>query len=459
MATRKDLLKAQSFVHQRMVNALVIRDPDNPQPPLRRLRTATFIGALIGVIVMAGFGVVGLLSRGGIQTWQELDKDLVLIDTEAGAVFTYRGESGQRQLRPAANITSALLLAGGEAEVKTVKTASMKGVELLPMQGIPQAPRQLPAKDDLQATPIRLCSAAPDRGYRPITLEIGEGRVPDRNWPVVLLDDQDTEYLVYNGVSHRIHRSDEYGRSPLTLNFERIRAGNRFLNAIPTGSELKPMTVPNLGAKPVKDVGGGRMVGDVVVVGTSEDPNAAYYVVLMDGYSRITYLDSLLLRPNRGEVAVVSNEVISRSPSDTHSRMSAPDIPDGLPQPDPQNNNESFSVCATWTDPNKPPLMEVGAETPAYTGGRSPNTADVVKQMEGRGALLQNRDALSSDAAVFLVVNRMKYPVPDLESRKALRYEGAPITRVPPTLIALIPDGLPPGEALDYRSANRVINP
>lgn len=459
MATRKDLLKAQSFVHQRMVNALVIRDPDNPQPPLRRLRTATFVGLLIGVLVMAGFGVAGLLSRGGIQTWKELDKDLVLIDTEAGAVFTYRGVSGQRQLRPAANITSALLLAGPEAEVKTVKTASMKGVDLLPMQGIPGAPRQLPAKEDLQATPIRLCSAAPDHGYRPITLELGEGGVPERNWPVVLLDEQDTEYLVYNGISHRIHRSDEYGRSPLTLRFERIRAGNRFLNAIPSGTELKPLTIPHVGVKPVKDVGGGRLVGDVVVVGDPEDPNATYYVVLKDGYSRIAYLDSLLLRPNRGEVAVVSSEIISRAPSDEHSRMSAPDIPDGLPAPDPQNNNEAFSVCATWTDPGKPPLMEVGAETPQYTGGKSPQFADVVKQMEGRGALVQNREAVSTEAAVFLLVNRAKYPIPDLDSRRSLRYENAPITRIPPTLIALIPDGLPPGAALDYKTADNVINP
>lgn len=43
MASRKDLLKAQSFITQRLVASFVNRDPDSPIGPLRRVATATFV--------------------------------------------------------------------------------------------------------------------------------------------------------------------------------------------------------------------------------------------------------------------------------------------------------------------------------------------------------------------------------------------------------------------------------
>ena len=71
MAARKDLLKAQAFTTQRLVSALVDRDPDNAVPPLRRLGIATFVGVLLAVVLVAGFGVVGYLSKPTSQTWQQ----------------------------------------------------------------------------------------------------------------------------------------------------------------------------------------------------------------------------------------------------------------------------------------------------------------------------------------------------------------------------------------------------
>ena len=54
MASRKDLLKAQSFITQRLVASFVDRDPDNATGPLRRVGTATFVGVMIvGLLVLA----------------------------------------------------------------------------------------------------------------------------------------------------------------------------------------------------------------------------------------------------------------------------------------------------------------------------------------------------------------------------------------------------------------------
>jgi type VII secretion protein EccB len=456
MASRKDLLKAQSFVHQRMVAALVMRDPDNPATPLRRMRTASFIGILAGVLVMAGFGVAGLLLNGGFSKWSDTDHDLILIDTESGSVYTYRGSDGARQLRPAANITSALLLVSdGASHTKQVKTDSMKGVDILPMQGIPDAPRQLPGPGSLAGSPIRLCSAAPTSGYRPISLEIGQGQVPSQNQAVVMVaDDRTTEYLVANGVKHEIHRAAQYARSPIFVRFEQIVPGNRFLNALPTGSPLTSPTVLGAGEKPVVDAGG-KLVGDIVSIGGQDDPDSSFYIVLPDGFSRITYIEATLTK-EKYQGTVTSDQVAAAS-SKT-SRYSATDIPDGLPTPAAQNNSADASVCAVWPDTTKPPILSVGADTVSWDGTKTAGlTADVVSQVQGSGALLQNEESLSSDSAIFLVVGRHKYPIPDLTSRTALGYGSAPITRVPPQLIQLLPDGLAAGEALNRATADKVI--
>lgn len=458
MASRKDLLKAQSFVKQRMVSALVMRDPDNPATPLRRMRTATFIGVLIGVLVMAGFGVVGLLLNGGFSQWSDTDHDLILIDTESGSVYTYRGDDGQRQLRPAANITSALLLVDdGLSNIKKVKTESMKGHEILPMQGIPDAPRQLPEADSLSGSPLRLCSAAPTDDYRPISLEVGEGDVPQSNQAVVLLgEDLTTEYFVTGGVKHEVQRSDEFARSPVFVEFEQITPGNRFINAIPTGSPLAPLEVPNTGDEPVVDTAG-KFVGDIVSLGEAEDPNSSFYVVLDDGFSRVSFIEAQLTK-ERYQGTVSSDQIAAATSKET-PRYSATDIPDGLPDPDSQNNSADASLCATWSDTAKPPIVSVGAETPTWDGTQSGTvTADIVTQVQGAGALLQNAESISEDAAAFLIVNQMKYPIPDMTSRTALGYGDASVSRIPPEVIQLVPDGLAAGEALDYATADQVLD-
>lgn len=456
MATRKDLLKAQSFVQQRMVSALVLRDADNPATPLRRLRTATFIGVLIGVLIMAGFGIGGLLLNGGFSKWTDTDSDLVIVDTESGGVFTYRGEEGNRQLRPAANITSAVLLVpDGVNNIKKLKTESMKGVDLLSMQGIPAAPRQLPGKDSLTGLPIRLCSAAPVKNYRALSLDVSPTSIPERNQAFVLVDDEGTsEYLVHNGVKHLIERSDDFNRSPLLLDFVQIRAGNRFVNALPTGTPIKAVTVENKGGRPHVETGG-RMIGDIVFIGQEQDADATYYVVLEDGFSRITYLDAMMTESSlHGRV---DRETVANATSKT-ARYSASDIPDGMPRRDPVNDSVESSVCATWVDANKPPVIELGQDTPTWNGAKSSDgSADVIAQEEGSGALLQNEGSLSGDSAIHLIVNRKRYSVPDTQSRSSLGYSDAPVTRVPPQIISLIPDGLEPGDALNYETAQREI--
>lgn len=452
MATRKDLLKAQTFTHERLVAALVNRDPDVPQPGLRRLSTGMFVGLLAGVLILAGFGVVGLLSKGGVQSWRTDDGELILIDTQSGAVFTYRGPEGNRQLRPAANITSARLLAGPEGKIISLKTASMKGVPIGRMQGIADAPRQLPDPKDMATLPIRVCSGAPVNGKRATTLEMAQGAVPNHSASVVLLDDQGNEYFVLEGRAHKVVRDAGVVRSPITEGFAPITAGSRFINALPQGVEFRPLRIDGFGGQPNRPVDN-RLVGEVVVAnqGTSSE---TYYVVLRDGYSRISYLDARLLQPDQARIQTVTSPQLAAARSSV-DRASDQDMPDGKPFPETGANFDTSSVCATWNGANRP-LLALGVPTPdAVPGSGGANAADKIVLNQGQGAMIQNDTALNASAVAYLVLNGKSYPVPDVASRQSLGYGDVKIVPVPGEVIRLIPAGLPAGVVLDQANASK----
>src|SRR5699024_1160897 len=150
LASRKDLLKAHKFTSDRLVAALVSHDPDRVDSPLRRVFTGTFASVLIGVVIMAGFGVFGLIRPGHSTTWKESDS-LVVIDSEAGQVFWYR----KPVLYPMENITSARLASNG-ADEETLKSKSLRGVERGERLGITGAPGQLPPTEDLDFYPAQV---------------------------------------------------------------------------------------------------------------------------------------------------------------------------------------------------------------------------------------------------------------------------------------------------------------
>src|SRR5436305_1358672 len=70
MASRQDQLQSYQFTVQRTVSALVMRDPDPVQPPLRRVTGAALVGVLLATLGLAGAAVYGVLA-GGSGNWRD----------------------------------------------------------------------------------------------------------------------------------------------------------------------------------------------------------------------------------------------------------------------------------------------------------------------------------------------------------------------------------------------------
>src|SRR5699024_8416537 len=153
--------------------------------------------------------------------------------------------------------------------------------------GIKDAPRQLPAAEDMKGFPIRLCSSAPQGNRRDISLESGEKvPIPSSSPAVAVQDDKGREYLVLTGVAHRAPKSGK-PRSPILvdLGFDAVaRPGNAFLLGLPQGSPLTAPKIPHLGKHAQHPVAGQNTIGTVFQV---QGQVGSWYVLLSDGLAPI----------------------------------------------------------------------------------------------------------------------------------------------------------------------------
>ena len=152
MATRRDQFQSYQFLVQRVLSAFVMRETDPAQSPLRRGIGAAFAGAMIAIILCAGFAVFGLITKIGSGKWRV--EGAVVIEKETGAPFVFR----EGILYPMINYTSAVL--AGEAPTKVFRESrrTLSRANRGNMLGIPNAPASLPDKKNTVSGPWTLCA-------------------------------------------------------------------------------------------------------------------------------------------------------------------------------------------------------------------------------------------------------------------------------------------------------------
>lgn len=464
MASRKDLLKAQSFTTKRLVSSMVDRNPDDPVYPLRRTTTSTFVSIMLGVVLLAGTALIGLLRPGGSTDWRDASK--VIIDFDSGVIFTYSADNGNEVLVPMRDITSARLRvaaadASGPPASVTVRSAKLMGVPQSAMMGIPDAPRQLPPASEMNPYPIKVCSTAPrSDGYRFLTVQIGQGAVPTATSTIVAEAADGAQYMILNGVAHRLMQQPG-GDSPLREAIPLVSAGNSWLSSIPIGEPILPLDIPDKGQIPTSRRVNQLLVGQLAVVAGDVDNQARYYVQLTDGLARTTYLDMRAMQAadeHLGEPARITNSAAAANVSLTTPELMTSGIPDGRPEgPAGYVTLRDTAVCATYTEANADaPLISVADVTPAIpVSVATPrgNLADLVSMAQVKGALLANTNTTGNEHATFLISEGLRYGIPTGGARRAIGYsDDVQVARVSPDLIKLIPAGLPQGVELSKAS-------
>jgi len=460
MATRRDQLHSYQFLTQRVISAFVMRETDPQQSPLRRGVGAVFGGVMVAVLVAAGFGIYGILTKVGSDGWKT--EGAVVIEKETGASFVYVGGA----LHPTLNFTSAKLAAGRPStQVFRISSNSLGEVPRGNMIGIPGAPDSLPGIKKRIGLPWTICSLrGTDTAGGEVTrvrLAVGRGTTGGRglteNEGLLVRDSAErTTYLILRGRRHLIQDASNlvpaiFGEVPTAP------VGSAWIASMPSGNEIRTINIPGLGG-PSPDVPD-REIGEVLT--TETGAGQQHYLVFDDGVAPITPLQLAILGAEtdvKREAVAVS--VINGVPESRHLRRSANDAaaaPDSAPTLVPANRDQ---ICAVTSDGRTTPSLVIGGtveglDTVAPTRSASANgdlLADGVLVPSGRVATVRVLASPTAGAGGYFVVTDTgtKYAVPSAEVLELLGFPAGDVIEVPTGLLLRLPTGptLNPAEAI-----------
>ncbi|MGW8380900.1 type VII secretion protein EccB [Streptomyces sp. ODS28] len=253
MASRRDELNAYTFAKKRLVAQFLQPSPSGTEEGAPRPLRAVVPGAVIGVVIMAGFGAWGMFQPSAPKGWDEA-KAQVLIGSKSTTRYVVLMTDGKKQLHPVLNYASARLLLdeqNGEKITKVDEKVLDSGkVPHGATLGIPYAPDRLP--DEKQASaPKRwaVCEKAGQggRSSQKAAFVFGEREMKKVEGPNKLRGGQlsyvqstdNTQYIVDGkGTKYPLAEDPDLVRS-LAGDNEPQRVSQQWLNTLHTGEEIR----------------------------------------------------------------------------------------------------------------------------------------------------------------------------------------------------------------------------
>jgi type VII secretion protein EccB len=457
MQSRRDQVQAYFFVLGRLVSALVRGEPDAPETPLRRFTTAAFGGVMIGVVITAVVGILGLLLGGG---GKKFEPNTIIVEKETGNRFLLIDGT----LRPVLNFASAKLITGGDTKVRSVRQKSLAGMPHGQPVGIPGAPDSLPDPRRLTTGPWLICSplVTDETGARQpaVTVQIGGdpavAPLPDDRTMVVQTADGET-YLAFQ--NRRLRFLEEAAVTALGYgSVPPITVGQAWVNALPAGKDLRAPDVPNRG-QPGPPVGGrATRVGQVFVT-TGASGRDDFFLLLADGLSPTSETDASLILGDPLTAVAYPGQPVQAIALDTGQVASGPrsgtqSVTAGFPASPPQavqaGTGAANAPCVRLTyrtdsGPEERVAFAAAPEgvQPGGAGGADPRAADKAVIPPGGGLIARDLPAPGvGTGTLFLITDLgVKFPIPSDDVAERLGYGGVAPLLVPSAQLALLPTG------------------
>jgi type VII secretion protein EccB len=442
----------------RLTSALVHGEPDAPESPLRRTSLGSFGGLTIGVLLVAAFLVWGLISPSGPAG--PLPTGELVVAKETGARYIYSGH----ELWPVLNWSSALLLLGGSPKVAYVPAASLASVPQGQPLGIVGAPDTLPAAAAVNRGDWLACaepqSAEPGASGPFVSLTIGLrldiGQVPPGS-AVIVADPGGRQYLLWNSRRLRLDASWipgalGLGRAPV------IAVSPVWLNAVPAGPDLRPVTVSGRGGHGPVIGGDPTSVGQILVAHNVGSP-AEFYLAEAGGIAPVTSLQAALVLSDPATVAAYGRATVAPVPVSPAALVGVPVVPPpsadaaGAPSAPPSAYTPSGAgvPCMDYAGAGGTAPRFAFAPPPAgsppalgmFGVVASPEGAGLITVVPGGGALVRPQSAPGvGGSSLFLVTDAgVKFPVPSATAALALGYSAGQAAALPAALLGLLPTG------------------
>lgn len=456
MQNRKDLLQAHRLMTQRAALALLCGEPDSPNQPLRRRNTATISGILAGVIAVAVFGVLGLLSPGTVSGLT--NPGTLAIDKDTGTAFV---PCNGAELCPAVNFASALLALNTQRVQRVdVTQGALSHYRIGPAIGIQGLPPDLPTGANLVKGPWSVCAA---QGVSTLVGGRAVGGIPLSANQAALATTvqgggQGAFWLLWNGqrlqIQPQVAETLFGGQGNLPV------VPTAWLDAIPQGPNFAAPKIDGE-RRDVTGPGGQAVVGQVFVAPSATGLQS--YVLEASGrLTSISPVQADLLERVQG---LPKPRQISAS--EAASDLSGASLPsNGLPTQVPRVSSMASPLCVTY---------ESGLRSRITTGGTLPSGAARAVGSQGsgsqsgtarvgggidhvwlppdHGALVGVAPDVNQPSAVtswFLVTGATRYA---LKSKAVASVLGYDLTSDQTVLPASVAELLPQGPVLDPEAA------
>jgi type VII secretion protein EccB len=445
MRTRRDQVQAYRFVTRRIVSAMLSGEPEAVERPMRRLGLSLLASAMVATLVVAGFGVWGLVTNQG----RELTGDLLVIERDTQARYLYIND----RLHPVANMTSVQLILGRpDPERRSgVSRSTLRDIPRGHPLGIVGAPEAVPVADDLVGPPWSVCSVppTPDNPAPQTTVVVGTempggSPVGDQGLYVAV---GETGYLVWRDRLLRL----SHPVAPVTLGLAAVtptQIGTPLLNALTAGPDLDVVRPPGAG-----ELTGFEVSGQPTHVGEFFVAAGQHYLMTRDGLRPVGNLAVALGTSESGAPVrdisgfEVSNLLVSNEP------LEGAAYPPEAPQLHPANG-QAATICAIYRGGGQAVAVEVFPALDERFRTSVPlrqTDRDVVAAADhlwlppGRGALVRAASLtgeVTENATVYLVTDTgRKHPISTAAARSALGYGQVDPEPVPVDLLELIPTG------------------
>ncbi|MES9539372.1 MULTISPECIES: type VII secretion protein EccB [unclassified Actinomadura] len=480
MQNRRDLYQAHRLMTQRVGLALLQGEPDVAESPMRRLSVGAFAGVMVGLLVIAVFGIWGILSPGGAKGLDEPGK--LIIEKETGTKYIY--DANTKKMFPVANYASALLALDSDSspERRTVSRKSLAKFERGAMIGIQGAPDSLPDSAQLIRGPWSVCTreaAGPTGVKRQISAlaagrQVGGRRLGEGE--AVVVQTGGVPWVVWK--DHRMQLTIAANQvTALTGGPGAVEVPATWLNAIPAAGNFGSPDVPDRGKAVPGPRGGTARVGQVFKAETGAGGQALWYVMLADGLSQINETQAQLLLRDVRTAAAYPGEQARPLPTDVPSaqarasgtRLLDNNLPPTLPRFVAWDT--STPLCSVFPIGSAKAQLTMGGSLPAPSAGvlgsgtaGSSGTIDQIVLPPGGAALMSlvpaggdgSGDGSGGGSGSLSLVNDqgIRFALPSAEIAKKLGYDAKKAAPVPSSVIHLIPQG----PALDPALARKPIS-
>ncbi|MCG8964744.1 type VII secretion protein EccB [Streptomyces sp. CL12-4] len=494
MASRRDELNAYTFAKRRTLASFLQPSPTGSEEGAPKPLRAVVPSLVVGVVVLAVFGAIGMFSPTAPKGWDEPGAH-VIVASKSTTRYVVLKTGGEKQLHPVLNMASAkLLLDPDKDSVITVAEDVLDsgkpphGATI----GIPYAPDRLPSPEEAEKAMRWAVCERPGPGGRAIQKAAfvlaekewsrteGADRLSGGELMYVVGPDGKNQYVVDSrGYAYPLadpadkellKALDTQGRAPQ-------RVSQDWLDTLHKGD---PIAIPDIKGTPGADAGASDMLRQYdkvgMVIKAYDGLRMQYYVVLQGAVARISEFTATLLL-NSGDLVGVgqAGEAQQVSPG---AVVDSTDF-DGQrtwPSYRPQTVNDGSSATAgrntvcnvlrsvngkngtttlsTWAGKDFPAQLPTGSSS-AYV---TPGSGQLYRQFQGtetgaggvflvtdtglRYALQSNNDSATDDKGIGTSAKEREQQLNEAQiAQTRLGYEKVKPSPVPVNWSTFLPTG------------------